>query len=203
MKRTLRTALTAAALTALLLTTAPAQAQAAELLEPTGTSISLETPAPGHSVSWEMSARSIADAELQLTLQLATVTGSAAEGRHPLELELTDHSGALLASGTAQEVSTTALPLTPLAAGDTRIVHATASLPAEAGDEYRGTEARLEFAFFVQGVGSGTEPGSPGSPLAITGAAGAIAWVLVAALAIGFGTSALLRARRRRTEDAA
>lgn len=186
----MRRALTAIAVALALL----ASGEAAHAEEPSAAEevIRIETPAPGHTVEWTMRVRMPASDLADPAVALRAYSGTATEGAHPIELTLSPDSepDRTLASGTAAALHDRVIDLSATSAlgGSGEIsVRATATLPSEAGNEYRGAGATLRFRF----------TGAVDEDLAMTGSAPFVIWaVAVAALAAGLG-AALLRRRHR------
>lgn len=156
--------------------------------------VSVESPAPGHTVEWSMRVR-LGERELaDPAIALVEYSGAATRGPHPLELVLTASGQAdtELASGTAADLLDRVVDLGGTAAvgtGDADgwlTVRGTATLPVAAGDEYRGSDATLRFRF----------SGVVADDLAMTGRSPWDVWLIAAAVAAA-GLGAALIGRRR------
>lgn len=166
-------------------------AVAADLIEARNTSQTFETPAPGHSVEWTMEAENLSLEVLEVRLDVNEISGSATVGEASLTLSLEHPDGAVLASGTARELAGLTFSLDPVNPGGTAEVLARVALPAAAGDDYRGSDARMRFDFVVTAEGTG----GPGD----LSATGSDVWLaaFIALLAIVGGLLFLLPKRSK------
>lgn len=197
------TALISAAVALSVLTGVPATVDDS-LIDVTPEVVQLRVPAPGHSTEWSMTATNTTAAAVPLTLEVTGAGGAALEGAHPMQVLVLDPDGVQLLADDVPSTLGEVVTLGVLAPGEEYTVRGTATLPAEAGDEYREATADVRYQFVAQAeeqvtggvLGSGTGTLRAG-PLAVTGAQ-ALGILLAAAALIGAGTTAVL-ARRRKT----
>lgn len=175
------------------------------LFEGSTTSAQVSVPYPGHSITFDVSARAVSSTPSDLAMLVSGDDGPLAVGPSALELVFTDEAGRELARGTAAELAEVPIDLGVLDQG-TRTIAATATLPATVGNEVQDVSMTLTLGLVatqdVPGA-AGEQPPSPdpdGGGLAMTGLAGA-ALVLLSLLLLATGLW-LFAARRRREEDA-
>ncbi|VTR76310.1 hypothetical protein [Cellulomonas hominis] len=167
------------------------------LVEGTTSTARLEVPYPGHTTSFDVTARPTSSDPVELAL-VVEGAGPLATGPDALTLTLADATGTVLAEGTAA-----ALSASPIALGSLHeepvTLHGTAALPATAGDDVQGAGLTLTLRLIATQDGPGLAPG----PVAVTGDLAVTGPQLVAAAlaAVLVGMGALLLAARRRTRS--
>lgn len=195
--------------TLVLLSSTPASADPADLIDTNTVSVSIEAPAPGESQDFDLSVTSVTDQAVPLDLTVVETSGGLLSGPTPLEVTLVDDDGnVVLAPARADSLEETFIDLPHLSSGATYHLTGTVTLPAEAGNEYQGASGVLVFRFLATGEDPeqpALDPASPpsatpSSPLATTGAQ--ITAALVAVLVLVATGGCLLAARRKREHHA-
>lgn len=172
------------------------RASADPRMTPEEQTVTIETPAPGHTVEWTMRVR-VGTVDLSRPIvTLREASGAAVEGAHPLDIEIfAPTAGTPLVRGTADALLGRAIPLDQghaAAIEDGWItVHGTATLPQEAGNEYRGADATLRFTF----------TGEVAEELAMTGRAPIAVWIVAVAVTLAGLGSLIMRRRTRGADD--
>ncbi|WP_309132053.1 hypothetical protein [Brevibacterium sp.] len=179
-------------LTAAIAAPTHAIAMTEQKLETRGEFVSVATPAPGHSSEWTMSVRAPEEEMENLTITLVSTSGTAVSGPHPIEITLMDDEGQRLASGTAEQLRNEVIFLPTPREGGWLTLRATAALPFEAGDDYKGSRAELQFRFSAAMAMDVAEP----DQLPFTGASGVFALLILAFVLIGTGVWLLMRSSR-------
>lgn len=197
----LRTALLAlAAPIALLVGVGASPALAVDpLIEATPSSVTVDVPAPGHSVDWRMRVQNLSGGRVPLYLSVEGAGAALFSGPNPIEISIADSAGTIIVPQTpAGPLLGTELQLADLAPGDTYELQGEVTLPAAADNRYQGQSGTLTFIFTTI---SGTTDLAPGviDFLARTGADLA-PYALVAVALVGAGF-AFAVARRKRAES--
>ncbi|MBL3700209.1 hypothetical protein [Leucobacter luti] len=164
-------------------------ARAAELIDVAPEVVTVEVPGPGKSQSWSMSVTNRTAETLPLGLEvLGDPAAALFTGPHPLTVDLSSESGALLASIPAGELIGRTSPLPPLAAGASTTIFGTVTLPREADNRYAEQGGELVFRYTAIADDPGgtpppwlTQTGAGQGPLALTALALAALGVLTLA----------------------
>ncbi|MFC6355891.1 hypothetical protein [Luethyella okanaganae] len=151
--------------------------------------VQLRVPAPGHSVSWEVTSPADTHAR-RIVLSLADSSGAALQGADSLRFILRDSHGiTFFNGGTVEQLRAERFDLGEFSAGEELRVEARAVLPETAGNEYRTAQASLAFRVDA-------EQNEQGGILAFTGLD--VSGMLALALSFIVGAILLLLVGRRR-----
>lgn len=165
------------------------------LLSVDGAPLVVPVPAPGHSADWALTATNVSSHEVSVSAVVASASGGALAGSHPLEITVYAPDGRRLALP-SRGVSAASTPLGTIDPGATIEFRGHTALPRAAGDEYQGLGGELNIRLVGEDLGASTT--SPGAGmLAQTGLAIAGFWIWAPAL-LGAGLLLLLIRRRRR-----
>ncbi|MDQ1205229.1 hypothetical protein [Microbacterium sp. SORGH_AS_0862] len=185
-----------AVVASLLFTVVAIPASAAEnLIDATPASVSITAPAPGETVSWDMSVRNITTGPLPLELSISDDGGRLLEGPTPITVTVREReTSRVVAEGSPADLRGMTLTLPDLAAGAEYGLVGSATLPAQADNTYQGASATLDFRFVA--VASAAPPA-----LAITGQDLFAVTVIAAAGATVLILGLWLALSRRRKEN--
>ena len=169
------------------------------LIEATPSSVTVDVPAPGHSVDWQMRVQNLSGAPVPLYLSVKGAGATLFSGPNPIEISIVDSAGTVIVPQTpAGPLLGTKLQLADLAAGDTYELRGEVALPAAADNRYQGRSGTLTFVFTT--ITGATDP-APGviDSLVRTGV-DLMPYALVAVALLGAGF-ALAGTRRKRAES--
>lgn len=173
----------------------PLAAQAlADLIDATPAQVSIETPAPGETQSWEMSVRNLTDQSLPLQLRIDGESEALFSGARPLTIEIQDpESGNVVYSGSVSDLLGTHLYLENLPPRDDYALVGRVTLPSDAGNEYQEADGQLLFTFTT--IGEAADDGS----LATTGGTLSIALLVVAGGLLVVGVTAFALRKKEKS----
>ncbi|UIN30694.1 hypothetical protein [Microbacterium binotii] len=175
---------------------APSAAQAAQdLIDATPASVSITAPAPGETVTWDMSVRNLTSGALPIELSISGDDGRLLQGPTPIMITIRESGTSLVvAEGSPQELLGSSWELPSLVGGAEYALVGSATLPQNADNSYQAASATLDFRF--------TAVSSEGpTALAITGSdlVGVVGVVAVGAVAVLSGLWLTLSRRRKET----